>query len=362
MIFDEAHNIGDYVKTFVTIDITDYHLNRHKIKAPKPDVSNIYKIDELKKWLNGEYMIRIRKELDTLEDKIENWSGSKENRDYLKLCDEVADLGAIAQKINHLSKELNSVDWVAERLDDRISITPISPKKYMKEYLIGRNFKNVFMSATLFDKKFTMSEYDLDPSKTCYFTTPSPFPIKNRPIYILPAGKLEYNNLAKSMKPFADVMVDILDGHKDERGIVFVSSYSQANELIKQVKNPRLITHVNAKDKVDMMEIHKNSRDTVIVSPSMHEGVDLKGDLSRFQVILKMPFMSLGSYSVKRRAELYPEWYAYKTVLMLIQSTGRSIRSDTDTATTYILDQNFVWFFEKWKHFFPTYWTKSIIK
>jgi ATP-dependent DNA helicase DinG len=108
--------------------------------------------------------------------------------------------------------------------------------------------------------------------------------------------------------------------------------------------------------------LHKSSKDTVIVSPSMHEGVDLKEDLSRFQVILKMPFMSLGSYSIKRRCELYPEWYAYQTVLTLIQSTGRSIRSDTDKATTYILDTNFGWFHAKWRKFFPPYWTNSIVK
>ena len=362
MVFDEAHNIGDAVKSFVTITISDAHLKHHQIRPPRAQSNNLFAIADLKEWLHAEYEPSISRDILKLTDKKENWSGSMENKDYLKLCNDLADLEAIIKKIDKLFQELTPVDWIAEKTDMGINITPITPKKYMRQHLIGKNFKNVFMSATLFDKQFIMDEYDLDPARTCYFTTPSPFPIKNRPIYILPAGKIEYGNLKKSMMPFAEVMKDILDGHKGERGIVFVSSYAQAHEFVLQVNNKRLITHYSNKDKNYALEQHRASKDGVFVSPSSHEGLDLVGDTSRFQVLLKLPFLSLGSASVRKRAELYERWYAYMTVLSIIQASGRSIRSETDWATTYILDSNWLWFFPKWERFFPRYWSSAIVK
>jgi Rad3-related DNA helicase len=362
MIFDEGHNVGNFVKDFVTVNITEYSVRRHNVTFPKPSYDKVYKIEDLKKWIFNEYLKAIEKEMLHLAQQRDAWKGSFENKEYLKIIRELEDHTSQCIKISELFKVLNPIDWVAEKVDDKITITPISPKSFMKEKLVSKNMKNIFMSATLFDKKFTEEEYDLDPAKTAYYTTPSPFPIENRPIYVLPVGKLEYGNIEKSMKPFAETMVDILDGHKNERGIVFVSSYAQANELIRQVNSPRLITHLNSKDKAEMMELHKSSKDTFLVSPSSHEGLDLKGDLSTVQVILKMPFMSLGSYSIKRRCELYPEWYNYQTALTLVQASGRSIRSDTDKAVTYILDSNFQWWSKKWSKFLPPYWLNSIIK
>ncbi|NBU48440.1 MAG: hypothetical protein EBS34_13580 [Flavobacteriales bacterium] len=81
--------------------------------------------------------------------------------------------------------------------------------------------------------------------------------------------------------------------------------------------------------------------ETVLVSPSMINGVDLKDELSRFQVILKVPFPNLMSTKIKRRLKTRPEWYNWKTLVDLLQAYGRSIRNDDDWAETYILDECF---------------------
>jgi Rad3-related DNA helicase len=255
---------------------------------------------------------------------------------------------------------VNSKEWVCENVDGDILLTPITPRKFMKKVLLEKNDKNIFMSATILNYEFFLKEHDLDPAKTCFISCDSTFPLENRPIMFLPCGKLDYNNIAKSMVPFANTVKEILKEHKNEKGLILVSSYAQAKELIKQVNDPRLITHDNSKDKKDMMDIHHASNNTVIVSPTSHEGVDLKDDASRFQIILKIPFPSLGSLSIKKRAELYPEWYAHRTALTLVQGTGRSIRSETDFATTYILDENFGWWYKKWNHIFPKYWKDAL--
>jgi Rad3-related DNA helicase len=92
----------------------------------------------------------------------------------------------------------------------------------------------------------------------------------------------------------------------------------------------------------------------------MHEGVDLKEDLSRFQIITKLPFPSLGSKIVQGRRRAVPEWYDYTTALKLIQATGRSVRTETDTAATYILDVAFDWFYRRNRKLFPRYWQEAV--
>ena len=53
---------------------------------------------------------------------------------------------------------------------------------------------------------------------------------------------------------------------------------------------------------------------------------------------MKIPYPNIKSKKIKKRQETYKDWYHWKTIVDLIQSYGRSIRSDTDYADTFILD------------------------
>jgi hypothetical protein len=98
----------------------------------------------------------------------------------------------------------------------------------------------------------------------------------------------------------------------------------------------------------------------ILVSPSSHEGLGLYGERSRFQVIAKVPFASLGDKRVKRRMETDRDWYLLNTAQKLIQACGRSIRSDSDYATTYLLDRAFGRFYDRAHQFFPPYFKDSL--
>ena len=92
---------------------------------------------------------------------------------------------------------------------------------------------------------------------------------------------------------------------------------------------------------------------TVLLSPSMQEGVDLRGDYSRFQIICKVPFPYLGDKVVKKRMSKWPEWYSTQTAKTVIQAVGRSVRSEDDHAVTYILDEGWRYFYNRHKEYFP---------
>jgi Rad3-related DNA helicase len=74
------------------------------------------------------------------------------------------------------------------------------------------------------------------------------------------------------------------------------------------------------------------------LSSSLWEGVDLKDDLSRFQIIAKVPYPNYKEKRTKAKMDKFPMWYTSKTLTKLLQGFGRSIRSENDWANTYVLD------------------------
>ena len=55
------------------------------------------------------------------------------------------------------------------------------------------------------------------------------------------------------------------------------------------------------------------------------------------------------------------DWYINNVVETMVQMTGRSIRSETDFAESYILDQTFEQFLRINGYRFPKWWIKSIV-
>ena len=99
---------------------------------------------------------------------------------------------------------------------------------------------------------------------------------------------------------------------------------------------------------------HLNSKsNTVLISPSMSEGVDLKGNLSTFQIICKVPFPYLGDKVTRKKMNKWKWWYNTETVRTIIQSLGRSIRCESDVAVTYILDGDWNRIRTNCKSYFP---------
>jgi Rad3-related DNA helicase len=51
-------------------------------------------------------------------------------------------------------------------------------------------------------------------------------------------------------------------------------------------------------------------------------------------------------------------WYSYETAKMIIQSIGRSIRTETDYVATYIIDSGWSGFYGRTKHLYPNNFEK----
>jgi Rad3-related DNA helicase len=137
----------------------------------------------------------------------------------------------------------------------------------------------------------------------------------------------------------------LLDHHKDDKGIIHTHSHkitTSIKELLYESDHyDRLLFRETGSNNEDILQEHTVSDiPSVLVSPSLTYGVDLKDDLGRFQIIVKLPYLPLSSKRIKQLFEEDKSWYENKMLNNLVQATGRTTRSEEDYSTTYILDGN----------------------
>lgn len=217
---------------------------------------------------------------------------------------------------------------------------PVWAYPYLEEKIWSYYDHIIMMSGTILDKDVFCQINALRTEDTDYISVPSSFPVENRPIYYFDKiGKQTYATKEIVWSKQKLVVDKILKRHKNDKGIIHTANY----ELQKWVKEScdidnRILAH-DSSNRSELLQLHYNTdRPTVLVSPSLHVGVDLRDDFSRHQTILKIPYPNLKSKKVKKRMETVKNWYEITTVQAIIQSYGRSIRSDEDKADTYILD------------------------
>lgn len=211
------------------------------------------------------------------------------------------------------------------------------------------------MSATILNADAFARSLGIPKDQYESISIPSPFPVENRPIINAAVGSMSFKSIESTLPNIKEAVKAIMQEHGNEKGIVHCHTYKIANYLKNNIKGKlgkRILIH-NSENRDKVLQQHIRSKEpTVLLSPSMTEGVDLKGDLSRFQVICKVPYPWLGDPIVKKRMNKFPDWYALKTAMTVVQSVGRSVRNSEDTAITYILDSDWDRFYNKNKRLF----------
>ena len=237
---------------------------------------------------------------------------------------------------------------------------PIWGHNYLAEAIWDKYDHVIFMSGTILDKKMFSYINGLDEKITTYHEMNSPFSVNRRPIYYIQSGKMTYNDKKETFKKQQIWIKKILSKNQNKKGIIHTTTYEFADWVKSNIYDKRLIFHETI-DREEKLKKHINSdNDTVIVSPSMSSGIDLKDDLSRFQIILKIPFPNISSNKIKQRQKTNKDWYNWKTCTDFIQSYGRSIRSEDDFAETYVLDSSLSTLLKYNGHLIPRYITDAI--
>jgi len=385
LIVDEAHDFDDVMSDFISIKITDNVVkkfkfsNEYDILKKLKSVNSISDYVEFLRYLNSEIIT-------TTEDMERGMSSAPRNiksdkRDLkiskvlktkntdVKVMNLVTDLKQYQLKIDVFLKEYkdNPNNWVLESSwnekmkSKELSLEPIWAYDYLDKYIFS-NYDMVFlMSGTILDKNLFCQLNGLDVTKASYYSIASPFPLKNRPIYYMPIGKMSFKSKEDTFKRYVPYIQKLLDKYKKKKGIIHTNSFELAKWIEDSIKDPRLVFH-DSSNKDEVLRMHMESEEpTVIVSPSMDTGVSFDNDSARFQIIAKVPYPSLASQKNKMRQMNNPDWYSWKTVSGLIQMTGRPVRSDKDYADTIIIDGGFGDVIKHSSQFLPD-WIQEAIK
>jgi len=353
MIIDEAHNIEPVMLDFISVSLNDrdFDCKYPKFKSAKQYATWIE--DEKILTHVGRRIIQARKAEDT-----------KKLDKYKRLLD----------KLNWFVAKMQSDSagrWVVEHKVERdnsrtVQFKPVNVYNEVHNHLFNMADYVLMMSATILDVNVMARSLSIDKDQLAAKRMRSRFPVENRPIYYMPTVKVSGGDKQKGRwgPPITKKVAEICNRYPNNKGIVHTHNFSISKMLIedlpKEVSN-RVLFQNDFRTKKDMLEYHKNSDNTIIVAPAMHEGVDLIEDLSRFQIICKVPFPNF--YQDKQlaaRMEVDPAYYEWLTALKLVQSSGRSVRSKSDSADTYILDKSFKWWHDRNKNILPKWFNEAI--
>ena len=339
-IFDEAHKIEDQIIQFVGFDIFSGQVDECDLNSEKYNFTDLDSMIKLTDDMAYSYAKKIKD--------IKESAAFQNNPDYELITglERRHDRSAQA-KIDIMSDKDNFV--VNDPVKDLngnfkiISVKPIDVSKFANSFF--ETEYQIFMSATI-DKTSFCENMGLRKDDVAFVDTmKSPFPIENRTIDLLNIRRLSYGSTEEDEIEVIKTIDRIMDEHSDERGLILTSSIPRCRKIIqhlspKNTKRIRLCHSKNEEGKTqdDVISEHAADPTGVLLSSSLWEGVDLKDDLSRFQIIAKVPYPNYTEKRTKAKMSKFPKWYTSQTLTKLLQGFGRSIRSDDDWAKTYVLD------------------------
>jgi ATP-dependent DNA helicase DinG len=373
MIVDEAHNCESQLMSFVTLELSEWALSLVGVRIDREIRTKAEFLD----WLaETDLVALILRRLKAAENDAED---SMDSDDVDLSAAEVDALKELDGKLANFMAFLEKTEWVLEvvRYNDKrtgderrkIVARPLYAKDFAQDLLFRHAERLVFMSATILDVQVLAKNLGLSMDEIELVRTPCDFPIENRPIYKDYCGNFGFKYFTAEQNPkdptkpkFVRKVTEILERHRGQRGIVHCHSFSLSKILFDEVDTDRFLFQDHFDSKEAMLAEHARRTDSVIVAPAMHEGLDLKGDLSRFQVIAKMPWPNMQDRIIKRRMDMDSQWYAWLCALKIVQSYGRSVRSREDWAVTYILDAGFESFLWKNAKMLPDWFHEALRK
>ena len=338
-IFDEAHSIEDQIIQFVGIEIIKKHIDECGIRIESYDLSDIKMIIQLIRDIAEFYARKVKE--------VRESRAYRENPDYNRIRKLDDNYERFARVRSEISSDLgnfiiNEPEYKKEEFKS-IIIKPLDVSKYVKEFFITPF--QIFMSATINRDSFCQN-MGFASEEIAFVDTPrSPFPLENRKVEFLNTARLSYKSPIVDENRIWLKIDEILSRHKNQRGLILTSSRVRCENIVKNLssknKSRLRICHArnpDGKTQDDVIKEHTNSKDGVLISSSLWQGVDLKDNLSRFQIIAKSPYPNYTEKWVESKMERYPLWYPSQTITKILQGFGRSIRSKQDWATTYVLD------------------------
>jgi hypothetical protein len=353
MIFDEGHGVEAALDNEASVTIDATILDRVDLKFERffPELDDIELIE-----------VGLKKLLRVVVTDYENeYSLPPEIRDTKRYKQLEGLKNKLEAVLDAMESGIHFVSCSAEKLDLR-------PLKVHALFEKTFRFPTLFLSATLLSHDGFCAMTGVEKTELEWFSVDSPFPIENRKIlysWRMGSRAMNFQNMRDELPNLLERIVEMMEKHPNERGILHTHTYKLATEIYDKLYNKtgkRFLFPKNSAEQKVVLDLHGRSKNTVLLSPSMTEGVDLKGDLCRFSGMCKVPYLPTNDPVVSARMEENSDWYQYRTAMTFVQAPGRGVRSQDDHAVTYLLDPGFQQFIGRAKKHFPKWFLDSLVK
>jgi Rad3-related DNA helicase len=367
LVIDEAHNLEVQLVNVYTVRFTAAEM-KEWFGAPLPRLADA----EAYRDLLGGHLEHLETDLKTLVGALEalrppdvepdlflQMPPSREERLLLERRDALE--GALARL--RFFVDAGGDEWVVRYPPEpaaTLELVPLSVTAQTRA-LLDESAELVVLSSAYLGPPAALAEsLGVAAEDVRGFSAPSPFPLEQRPIVYRPVAALSRARQAEQEPSLFAEIAAILAAHPRDKGVLHVASYAVARRLVADLAQRapaearRLIFVESSEAKGRALQQHRASPlPTVLVSPSLREGVDLPDDFLRFQIVTKMPYGDLGDPWTAARRARDPRWYAIETAKALVQAYGRSCRHAEDYGTTYILDAQFARFLQHYRPLLP---------
>ena len=364
LVVDEAHNSDTELSKFIEVSISEkFAQTVLNLQMPK----TLNNEQAAFSWIKNVYLVKLSSHLKHIESMFEQHAGLREKvKEFENLSRQIEMLDKHMCKVNRFIELFDEDNWVLnvaetdEQKTRRLEFKPIDISPYSEQTLFKMGRKVLMLSATILNHRAFCESLGVPMEQASFISLPSPFPVENRPVLVSSIGKMSASEIDNTLPKLAEAIKQIMAAHPNEKGLIHCHSYKISNYIMKNIKNKRLITH-KSDDREDALNQHLTSKGpSVLVTPSMTEGIDLKGDASRFQIICKVPYPYLGDKLVQKRMRKWSWWYPLQTAKTVIQALGRSIRSSDDFAVSYILDSDWGRFYGQNQEMFPDTFKEAV--
>ena len=359
IVLDECHNVETEVLNQSTVSLHMEDIKYHQaVEFPQLPNKNDSYVSKME-WIK-DLIIWLAEKVEILSSEIEETKEKSELSPLIKLknfYDDILNKGILMTSVINDENEC----IISHPSNMQIIFKPLYGRQLIHNTLFKFGENKLLMSATVGNKKQFCKEIDVPEDQVYYIACDATIPEENRPVYNMNVASLSYEKKNDSMPIIMDYIKVILTKHKEDKGIIHCVSYEITKNIQDSIQQNRLVFPVGKTRIRDIKLFFENKNDNlVLVSPSLAEGISLDDDFARFSIIVKLPYLNLGDPWIKKRKEIDEEWYKYQTASKLVQMCGRTVRSPTDFAKTYILDNSFMWFVNNNKHLFPKWWIDGI--
>ncbi len=351
-VVDEADSLESVLSGFVSLSFGERTLFQLGLEGgPKRKTAGSK--DGLSSWRDfGQEALQRSTSIATkLEKEIESM-GDYDEEQKLRKMKELEHFTHIIERCNIFLNNMND-QWLYEEVprsgsrQGQIIFRPtwLSPE-LSEKFLFRHSDSFTLLSATFPPMPILAKQLGLDIDDIDYYELPSTFDPELSPVHIWPVADVVSKKMDEAVPKLISAIKKILEMHEGQRGILHTVSWKLCGQIMQGVDSPRLITHTSENRQEVINEFMKGEDGryavgSILCSPSCERGVDLKEDLARFVIIIKCPYLYVGDKLVSARIYSGPLgrlWFQSEALSCVEQMSGRATRSETDTATTYVLD------------------------